>query len=263
MQSALMKLGLDGTKLEHRADPPYVLEGEKLRALLDALVEIEDLARLVRRRGTTMADYLSHRDPATKEFPLYRVIAHGAARTSRFFHSQEEWTRYREDLEKEHGRPLVIASAGDDAQRIAESDFEIVDYHERNDVERAVRSLEGMGFSIDDYTEKVDNLDQPAPFALLNDDDVIEVRSLVGILETVRKIGSKGLDVQRFKGLGEMNAPQLWETTMDPEKRILRKVALEDVVKADQIFTILMGENVEPRRAFIEKHALEVRNIDV
>ena len=263
MQNALMKLGLDGTTLEHRGEQSYVLDGEKLRELLDTLVEMEDLSRLLRRRGTTVEEYLAHRDPATKEFPLYRVIAHGAPVTSRYFRSQDEWTRYREDLERERGRALVIASAGDDAQRMAEADFEIVDFHERGGVERAVRHLEGMGFAVDDYTENALNLDKPAPFALMNEDETVEVRSLRGILETVRKIGSKGLDVQRFKGLGEMNDDQLWETTMDPTKRILRKVALEDVVKADQIFTILMGENVEPRRAFIEKHALEVRNIDV
>jgi DNA gyrase subunit B len=83
------------------------------------------------------------------------------------------------------------------------------------------------------------------------------------LVHYILELGKKGLAIQRYKGLGEMNPEQLWQTTMDPAKRTFLQVTIEDVVKADEIFTILMGDQVEPRRAFIQRHALEVKNLDV
>jgi len=89
------------------------------------------------------------------------------------------------------------------------------------------------------------------------------VAGVSGILPTLRRLGQKGMDIQRFKGLGEMNADQLWETTMDPARRVLKQVLIDQASEADHIFSVLMGSGVQPRREFIEKHALEVRNLDV
>ena len=87
--------------------------------------------------------------------------------------------------------------------------------------------------------------------------------SLKEILQFVKDVGKEGMSIQRYKGLGEMNPHQLWETTMDPEKRTMLLVTLEDAVEADAMFTVLMGEAVEPRREFIEKHAHEVKVLDI
>jgi DNA gyrase subunit B len=83
------------------------------------------------------------------------------------------------------------------------------------------------------------------------------------LLEILFKGGKKGINVQRYKGLGEMNPEQLWKTTMNPEKRNLLQVKVDDIVDTDEIFTILMGEEVEPRRDFIQNNALEVSTLDI
>jgi DNA gyrase subunit B len=105
--------------------------------------------------------------------------------------------------------------------------------------------------------------DPPPRFILDRDGDSYPLLDLRSLVSTVRKIGEKGMKITRFKGLGEMDAEQLWETTMDPTRRTLMQVRLEDAVSANDLFTTLMGDDVEPRREFIEKHALEVKNLDV
>jgi DNA gyrase subunit B len=101
------------------------------------------------------------------------------------------------------------------------------------------------------------------PYRLRVKEQIRECQSLIEILETVKSLGQRGLSIQRYKGLGEMNPDQLWETTMDPARRVLLQVTLENGYAAEEIFSVLMGEQVEPRRQFIEQHALEVRNLDI
>jgi DNA gyrase subunit B len=102
-----------------------------------------------------------------------------------------------------------------------------------------------------------------SPFVLKLGESESDIPTVNQLFDDLLAVGRKGLDIQRYKGLGEMNPDQLWETTMDPEVRTLLQVRIDDSVEADGVFTVLMGDNVEPRRAFIERNALTVKNLDV
>ena len=92
---------------------------------------------------------------------------------------------------------------------------------------------------------------------------IIEAPNIPSLLDKLHEVGRRGLEIKRFKGLGEMDAEQLWDTTMDPTRRTMLRVTWDGAAEADQLFSILMGEEVEQRRQFIEEHALEVKNLDV
>ena len=120
-----------------------------------------------------------------------------------------------------------------------------------------------MGFDIDSLIpEERTGLEEPR-YLLRRGELVTGLDDLRGLLAAVRAAGEKGLQITRFKGLGEMNAEELRQTTLDPANRTLLQVKMDDASAADDLFRILMGDKVEPRREFIEKHALEVRNLDV
>lgn len=106
------------------------------------------------------------------------------------------------------------------------------------------------------------DLEDP-PYRVVEGDKEVTIQSKRGLLEYLRAQGEKGFSIQRYKGLGEMNPEQLWETTMSPERRTLLQVTVDDAVEADKVFTILMGDKVEPRREFIQSNALEVRELDI
>ena len=140
----------------------------------------------------------------------------------------------------------------------------IVELHEVRSINNLLAELREMGFEIDrPHPAGADRRRRSR--ATVSAAATLEtgLEDLRGLLAAVRAAGEKGLQITRFKGLGEMNAEELRETTLDPANRTLLQVSMEDAAAADDLFRILMGDKVEPRREFIEKHALEVRNLDV
>ncbi len=123
-----------------------------------------------------------------------------------------------------------------------------------------VETVEYRG--IVDLYQSIAGFETP-PFVVYRKEGKQELGSKGDLLNYITAIGKEGLGVQRYKGLGEMNPEQLWETTMNPAGRSLLQVRVEDAVVADEIFTILMGDQVEERRQFIEQHALQVENLDI
>jgi DNA gyrase subunit B len=115
--------------------------------------------------------------------------------------------------------------------------------------------------AVSTYMALEDNL--AGPFVIGSNGTSEQIQTREDLLERVLNAAKKDLSIQRYKGLGEMNPEQLWETTMNPEKRTLLQVRIDDAVETDEIFTVLMGDAVEPRRNFIETNALDVRNLDV
>ena len=130
-------------------------------------------------------------------------------------------------------------------------------------INTGLSDLRSLGFDIQSLIPQERTGVEEARYELQRGDSTIPLEELRSLLSAVRSAGEKGLQLTRFKGLGEMNAEELRETTLDPENRTLLRVEMEDVAAADDLFRVLMGERVEPRREFIEKHALDVRNLDV
>ena len=140
----------------------------------------------------------------------------------------------------------------------------LIEVHEHGAVQKVISELARKGLKIEHYSDS----DKPIFELIEGDGDNARVHPLFSIpriLEMIKEIGRRGVQIKRFKGLGEMNAKELFETTMNPEHRKFLRVELNDqnTVEADRMFTILMGDVVEPRRQFIEDNALNVRNLDI
>jgi DNA gyrase subunit B len=135
------------------------------------------------------------------------------------------------------------------------------EYEELYSIEQDIRSIGPAPY----FAREVDRKDvADAPTRLSGSDAKdVEIDDAEGLWDFIDQRGRKGTAIQRYKGLGEMNAEQLWDTTLNPDARVMLQVRLDDAVQTDQIFTILMGDQVEPRRQFIEDNALNVKNLDI
>lgn len=255
MKRLLLDCGLDGAVLE-TADGRKI-EGQELRRLCQILAAMEEPLVTLEKRGISLRDHAARRDPQTGRMPIYHVYAG----------LEEHWFFTRQELEEflssrrqpEDGKTPEAASPG---QVPAES-YRVVELHEVRSLNSQLGELQQLGFTIDALIPQERTGVTEPPYRLRRGDYVAELEDLRGLVPAVRAAGEKGLQVTRFKGLGEMNAEELRATTLDPANRTLVRVTMEDASAADDLFRILMGEKVEPRREFIEKHALEVRNLDI
>jgi DNA gyrase subunit B len=263
MNDTLMRLGLEGASLRVPKEMEIGAAGREFTGaqmrseLFERLIKLEELANKIARKGVNPARYYARFDAEQRSMPTTVVFAH----------EEKELNTFIKERAKAGFEVLTPAEISNretqldvpfDVEKV-EQRIEIADL--ASQVAEVINQLEVRGFPA--WT--INGRDNQAEQFMLRFEDRDEqpCLSLNEVLHKVREQGRQGISIQRYKGLGEMNAEELWETTMNPSNRVLMKVTMEDADAADEMFTILMGDAVEPRRQFIERHALEVKNLDV
>ncbi len=267
----MLDLGLKGTHLE-RLDTKLKLDGGRLRRLVEIVQELEKHGREIVKKGVkSFEKYLELRD-SKGNLPYARFFDPKAkAAMAPVFSPEEEKARIDEFMKK---KPDLKVWQDDDKLEDKElADLQVTHFKSRGPLQVLSAELDTLGFSImhlfrpksasADAAQDDDGEARVTPFRLVQGETEVNLETLAEVPDRVRKLGQSGLTVQRFKGLGEMNADELWETTMNPKTRTLLKVQLDDQGEAQRIFTILMGTKVEPRAEFIRLHGPEVTNLDI
>ncbi|MBV6468249.1 MAG: DNA gyrase subunit B [Nitrospirae bacterium] len=228
--------------------------GRRLLPILKKLIAFESLLHKVNKRtheATMLRLFVDEpaltREALKDEAALRPIVANVKAALAQLYPKGEPTIDILED-EEHQSRKLVCKVAAGGMTHQLEITYELVGSADFRELQKQAPSAIGLGKP--PYRIKVKGTEQ-------------QKFGTAELVQTILEEGKQGLNIQRYKGLGEMNPDQLWETTMDPEKRTLLRVKLEDMTGVDEIFTILMGDEVEPRRNFIQQHALEVRNLDV
>lgn len=274
LDNYLMELGMDSVHC-------YALkEGEEkkltpnqLQDLLNKILQLKQFDLRMHRRGLSLHELLKVRKNSHSTLPLYKI---NSADGVRYAFSEKEYTQIIDHLEESQAAP----DAEKTRDEVPKVKYQVLEFFETQDLEPVLQSLEKMGLdpSIhwpehEEYlldvvsgngSENGSDQKMPAPIFVVEEKGVRrQISYLSQLLEMVKLAGRRGVDIQRYKGLGEMNPDQLWETTMNPESRTILRVNMEDAVEAEAIFTVLMGDAVEPRREFIQRHAPEVQFLDI
>ncbi len=278
MSKELLQRGIDGAKLMiappdgSKNAPTVAFVGEPLKALMLALDELEEALAILERRGLNIGTLLGRIKDG--KVPTYRVTI---GNHEHWLFTPEEVDVLRAEHVKRSGE-LVVADgsasplpSGDEGpgarghvNGTAGEILSVLELHEVKAVNRGLEKLRALHLQPSDLlpAPRIAGR-EPIPRFFLEVEGKQQVLSHLRVLVAdIRKIGEHGIKIVRFKGLGEMDGEELWDTTLDPARRTLVRVQLEDALKADDMFRTLMGEKVEPRREFIQKHALEVKEID-
>jgi DNA gyrase subunit B len=267
----LITLGSDEVRLKNLADGRE-LTAAQFKDILGLLERLSKFSDSIRRHGGDFEQYLGERDPKTGALPAFLVkVREGNEEWVTYFPGEAELRAFHEEnrdlnlfeseaVESDNGDTEKPATKKDPKDPTQRRRARMVELHESAAVQKLIEDLAKKGLRVEHFSDSDHPIfelvegegDKAVPHALF---------SVPEILAKVIEIGKKGMTIQRFKGLGEMNPKQLFETTMNPEKRKLLKVDLneDNAVAADQMFTVLMGDVVEPRRQFIEDNALNAR----
>ena len=271
MNEVLTELALSNTVLITRDENDQErnrIDGDGLARLVRVLDRLQELVSIAERRGSPFTDLLAARDDdptGAGRLPSHRLTWTGG---ETLCWNEEQARQFITDNE------LILDDlhGGDGANGDRAKLATLRELHENRELDRLFEQLAEAGLNIDDFAlvqeESVTGEKLPTRYAWIVDpgtekETVVDVPNIPSVLVKLHEIGRRGIEIKRFKGLGEMNPDELSDTTMDPDKRVLLRVTWDAASNADELFSVLMGENVENRRSYIEDHALEVKNLDV
>jgi len=274
LDNYLIQLGLENLKcysLTNGKDGKP-LTNHQFQELLDQIIRLVDFDRKLKRRGLSLRELLQVRKER-ESLPLYKIICEAG---EQYAMTEREYTRIVEELQAFNEESAKDAEEEGEPAETRKLHYQAIEFFDSPEMEPVLKKIEKMGIDVYAHWPEEEELhvavngrngreeEEPNPIFRMEEKETVNLISyLPQVLELVKQSGRKGVDIQRYKGLGEMNPEQLWETTMNPQTRTILKVSLDDAVEAENIFTVLMGDAVEPRREFIQRHAPEVRFLDI
>lgn len=238
------------------------LSPDALKQLLNTILEVEGFISRIERKGIPFQEFMGAKD-AQGRYPQYQVTLDDKIQ---FIYSSDEFVHLRKRNEESqrvvHEETLASIPKEEitpEMRSFRPKQLPFIELFDAENLSDLKQQLRAFSLDLSNYLIADGHL-----LDIVDDGGrVSSYYTLKAVIDFLRENGRKGIEIQRYKGLAEMNPDQLWETTMDPERRTLVQVTLPDVVAADHMFTMLMGEEVAPRRAFIEQHSLAVKNLDI